>query len=207
MTRAEVIEMVRQRLGFNTRMDETKILNNLDYVQNLYELGHDNMPLAWFLFDATATISTVASQKHVALPDGFIQFDDDWPLYIETAEGVKEELTREPGYKLSALRNEGEGFPKHFEIDGAQLLLYPTPDDTYTITIPHYAHGTALSQDADSPWFDHFPALLIEETCNSIMRSVRDLEGLKMSTVNHLRSDYLRRVEARKHELKSYQSA
>jgi hypothetical protein len=207
MTRADVIELVRQRLGFNRRMTDTQILQNMDYVQLLYELGHDNMPLPWFAFSASATITTTAGQRHVNLPDDFVQFDDDWPLSIAADDGILYGLKRETAYNLQPIVNEGMQRPKYFEADGLKLYLYPTPDVAYTITIPHYVRTPALSLTEDSAWFTNFPALLAEETANSIMRSARDLEGLRLSNVNALRSDYIRRVEARKHELKSYESA
>jgi hypothetical protein len=207
MTRDDVVELIRQRVGFNRRMSDTQIFQNMDYVQLLYELGHDNNPLPWFTFQSTATVDTVADTQTVDLPEGFVQFDDAWPLLITSAEGVVYPLQRTPAYDVVALQNEGSQLPKYFEVDAARLLLYPAPDKVYSITIPHYNRLAKLSETTDSPWFTHFPLLLVEETVNSIMRSTRDIEGLKMSNVNSFRADYVRRVEGRKHELKNYDSA
>lgn len=207
MTRDEIVSMIRQRLGFNQSFNEAHILLNMTYVQQTYELGHDRMPLPFFCFDGAAQIFSIPGQRNVPLPSGFIQLDDDWPITIEDKEGKIKPLDREPIYDLVALMQEEDGFPKYFEIDGDQVYLFPKPNDTYTIHFPHYAQTQALKDTTQSEWFTQFPNLLIEETTNSIMRSTRDLEGLKLSNVNAFRADYIARVEARMHVLKSYRSA
>lgn len=206
MTRDQVIELIRQRLGFNRRLSEENILANMDYVQKLYELGHDSMPLPWFTFTATSAVNTVAGQNYVLLPDGFIQFNDDW-LVTVTVDGVVYDMCREEQYSVGGLQNNEPARPQYFAIDATKMYLYPTPNDVYEINIPHYSLLAELSATPDSIWFAQFPILIAEETAHNIMLSTRDTEGLKLSKVHELRADYLRRIEAREHELKSYGSA
>lgn len=206
MTRTQIIELIRQRLGFNLNLDQEHILLNMLYVQRLYELGHDRMPLPWFAFQAEAEVWTFPDTNYVELPEGFVQFDNDWPLSV-VAEGITYALDREPMYELASVVNQEKGRPKYFEMDGGKIYLFPTPDKVYKINLPHFSTTTPLNTTTTSPWFVHFPLLLVEEVANSFMRSTRDIEGLKLSTVNQLRADYVSRVEARTHQLKSYRSA
>ena len=80
MDKATIISLIRNRMGFNTAMQESVILDHMDLMQASYETGDDSSPLPWFLFNSSATVATVADTRTVALPSAFICFDDDWPL-------------------------------------------------------------------------------------------------------------------------------
>ena len=204
MTRTDIIELIRDSLGFNQALNEAIILRHMDRMQERYEKGSGARPLAWFLFDHDATVTTTANNRYVDKPTGFIQFDDNFELSIVDASNVTHPLYRRDQYELipdSALI----GFPNAYAFDGERLHLYPMPDAVYTINIPCYITSTQLSTTQTSKWYEEFSDLVIEETAYSIAKATRDTRFLETSSLPMVQADYLRRVEEMKHVLQSYQ--
>ena len=98
----------------------------------------------------TATLTTVAGQRYVTLPS-------DW---LET-----ENLTlasTSPPASLSVVTPEvldrkfPDGYvtrqPEVYTVVADRLLLGPTPDAAYTISLAYYARLDALSGDSDTNW-------------------------------------------------------
>lgn len=206
MTKAEIIQIIRDRLGFNEGLVESAITRHLALVQSRYEGGDSRTPLPWFLF-TTTTLSTAASTRTVAAPSDFIGFDDDWLLTIEDDEGVEHPLHRWAPY-AAPLKDKlaVSGFPEVFAFQNKTLYLYPEPDDSYTINFPYYARSESLATATTSDWFTEFPSLLIEETVLSLAKSVRDEAAIQLTNVRVERDDYFVRCEAMKHQLQSYVS-
>ncbi len=203
MTRDEIVQIIRDRLGFNQSLELATIYRHMDAVQRKFELGEDDVPAPWFCFDTTCQLKTRTNRRDVALPETFTTLDDDWPLSIEKSSTVTKALTRVPYYDLVS-DIDSTGFPQYYALEGEALHLFPLPDSIYNINFPHHKTLEALSTDADSIWFKEFPNLLIEETVSSIASSTRDHDALKMSRIVETRSAYIRRVESRKHTLQSY---
>jgi len=207
MTKDDVIELIKQHLGFYSNFDSITLLRNMDLVQSLYEGGDATVPLPWFLFDATAILTTTPGDRVVALPENFICFDEEWPLKAVSAQGQERELCREREISLLEL-SLASGEPTHYSFDGTRLYVAPIPDASYIIKAPYYARGTALSSAVTSPWFANFPRLIAEETAYYVSLGNRDRE--LRSTLNDLRTltkfGYLARVEQMRPSLMLYAS-
>ena len=202
MNRTEVIDIIRDNLGFNTGLSETVILRHIDRVQTRYETADGRLPMAWFLLNTTATVDTVADQRTIDVPAGFLDLSEKWPLTIKDAEGTDHPLTRED-YDLLQADLGLEGFPTHYAFDGKVVHLFPKPDAVYTINFPHYARGSALSTVTTADWYTEFPSLIIAETFLSIAKSSRDKDGIKiaMEDVTVERDLYRTAVVAKEHSL------
>lgn len=204
MNIGDILQLVRDRLGFNQNINRDILIRHMELVRKQLEHGADEMPLPWFNFNATTEFTTVAGQRHVDLPESFIDFDDDFPLTVQV-EGLVKELERVDYYEAAA--TVGEGMPEAFVLAGTQLLLYPLPDTAYTITVPHYSTGETFIDMPDvreNDWTNNFPMLILEETMLSLAKAVRDEAIIKLSEAPRYRADYIKKVEGRKHQLKSY---
>lgn len=203
MTRDQIVSLIRDRLAFHLSLDVNIIYRHMDLMQSNFEFGNDRLPIPWFIFDTTETVSTVAAQRTVDVPNDFIAFDDNWPLIIVNADGVDKPLTKKTAAELAPMLDQS-GFPKYYAFDGERLHLYPKPDAVYTIRLYHYSASTAFSASATNKWFDEFPNLIIEEAVFSLARSIRDEGALKLVDVKGQRDKYLVRCEAQQHALMSY---
>lgn len=199
-----VIQIIRDRLAFNQNLAQDTILRHMDLIKHTFEQGADELPLPWFNFQPTATVTTVAGERTVDLPTGFVDFDDDFPVTV-TVEGHVKMVERLDYHEAAATVTEGA--PEAFVLGGGQMLLYPLPDDAYTLTVPCYTRSALYSDvplTTTDGWTENFPMLLVEETLLSIGKSTRDESVLKMSESGRYRLDYLKKVEGRRHQLKSY---
>ena len=203
MTRDEISNLIKHKLGFRDSYDDAIIFAHLDYVQVQYERVSRTRPLPWFMLNTTHTVATVADTRTVAMPTGFIAFDDDWPLTIVNADSETKQLCRAPATHLSKDDYAAEGFPTHFIFNYTVLDLYPLPDAAYTITIPHYARTTAWSETDTSDWFTEFPDLVIEETALSVLKANRDTDGIRLLDLETPREAYFTRVYEMQSVLKS----
>ena len=204
MTRDQVIELVRFRLGWHMNMSEATILAHMDAVQSMYSGENSSLPLPWFLFHQFQTFIAVAADRSTAMVDDFICFADNWPLAVEDGDGTPHELTRESAIDMLGVTESGR--PRWYTFDGSIVYLYPLPDVNYTVRCPCFRRGEALSEDANSDWFVQFPNLIALETADAIMLSGRDAMGRKhiAQPLGDARLGYLRRVESMQHVQRSY---
>ncbi len=203
MTKDDIIQLIRDRLGFNDNIDEGIVLRHMNYFQAQYETGEAAMPPPWFLFDADVTASTVIAQPYVDFPEDFVAWDDNWLPWVVDDEGNNHPLNPTKAYQTEG-HNESAALPTDFGLAGKKVRLYPTPDKVYTVHLPCYKSSEALSVAATSPWFENFPTLVIEETLLSIAKSTRDVDAIKLSTAREERAAYFAKVEDMKHVLMSY---
>lgn len=204
MDREEILNLIRDRMGFNKNFDEAIVYRHLDYVQQQYERVTRKTPLPWFLFNATYTTVTVADQRTISKPTNFITVHDNWEMTVTNADGDITPVYRVSDYDLGKDDRGATGLPTCYVYDGTSFYLYPKPDTVYTITLPHYAKSAELSESATHDWFTEFPTLIIEETLASIFKSNRDVDGLRLLNLTMERDDYHVRVEAMEHVGKSY---
>lgn len=193
MDKADIVQLIRDRLGFNDALTEAIILRNMDFIQNFYEKGNAEFPVPWFLFDPDVTASTVAAQPYVSFPTDFIQWEDNWPFWVTNSAGLNSVLKPVKGYQAEG-HNETDGSPTEFALGGTQVRLYPTPDAVYTIHLPCFKSSEALSTATTSPWFSNFPTFVIEETIYSICKATRDIEGMKLTGIESTRRSYFKKV-------------
>ena len=107
----------------------------------------------------TTTLSTVAGTQSVALPTDWLETEN-----ISVTSGVV--------YPLSVITPEqmdrkfpeatNTGVPQVYAVMGANLLLGPTPDAVYSISLDYYQRFAALSADGDTNWLlTNHPAIYL----------------------------------------------
>lgn len=95
----------------------------------------------------TQTLATVASVQSVALPADWLQFHR---LRLSSPDRP---LTYLPGGELESMfLAAAAGSPRHYTIEGATLLLGPTPDSAYSIEAVYYARVPTLSDAQPTNW-------------------------------------------------------
>ena len=203
MTLDEILEITRQRLGFNYSLDAAVFTSNLLSIQSRYEGGDARMVLPWFLLQ-TDDLPTTASVRTIDLPNDFISFDEQNMLSIVDADGIEHGLTRKMHSQLQPYVAD-LGMPKYWAMIGTQLWLYPMPDAVYTVKVPSYQRTAVWTLAQDNVWFDEFPNLLIEELVVSLARSTRDEGALKFSQLSQEKMDYITRIEAMHNILMQHQ--
>lgn len=203
MTRDEVVNLVRDALGFNKALSIDVIYRHMQAVQASYERGADTQPLPWFLFQHDATIETVVDQKAVALPENFIDFDEDFSPYL-TVNSKTYPIQVAKFHEILPDIDEVSARPTHLVLAGSEILLFPVPNAEYTINFPHYARSANIVTSNEHVWFTEFPLLIEQETISRVARATRDEVAMKASTVNQERAAYLSKVESRRHALIQY---
>lgn len=209
MIRDDVEQLIRDRLGFNNALSQEIILRHMDLVQAKYETGGQNgIPRPWFCFKPKYSVMTNAHTQVVEMPTNFSAFHDDWPVTIMDSAGVLHSLLREryTEVALTDLSPDAETLPTVFVLGVDYMQVFPVPDQSYEINVPHFTRLTDLSSSGnqDSPWFAEFPGLIVEEVTFSLARSTRDEKALKLSTMKSEIDSYFRRVEERDHLLQEY---
>lgn len=212
MNRAQVETLTRQWLGFNASLSQAIIFAHFDSVQAELEYEDLTLPRPWFLFDPDADRVTVAQQRHVEPPTGFIDLDEEWSVKVEV-NGLLKRVRRETEDQLQRTRyyqgNETdvlEGYPEFYAFDGNRFYFYPLPDAVYTVKIPCFQRSALLSVSATHDWFDHFPNFIAMKTASSIMRATRDETGFKFmgSKLDLYHPKYLATLEVKKHRQMDY---
>lgn len=191
---SHIMEMIRQKLGFNDAFDGTSIKRHMDMVQIRYEQGVDGIcPPPWFLFDPESTAALVAHDRTVVLPEGFIEFDEDWPLQLWNDDDVVTAVLERRPYdeliRTQYFAADGttilEGPPQFWDINADLIHLFPQPAEVTTLNIPCYKSSTQLSTVNSSTipqpkWYTVFGPLIIAETALSICRANRDFDGIRL---------------------------
>jgi hypothetical protein len=100
----------------------------------------------WTFRRKSQNIRTRAGKADYDLPIGLLQ--------RKTLSGVQKYGVKYDGKFLPYLDNfeeleAQEGAPEYFYIDGDKIYLYPTPDDTYTVTINFLSLTYALNEDEE----------------------------------------------------------
>lgn len=201
MNFADAVLHVRDALAGNNAFPEAAIGRVMDGVQvelenSQFSVDGASLPLPWFLFEVNETLSYPADTESVALPDGFLAFEPDWPIK-KVVEGVYTDL--DFFSDMDATRGE----PKVGVFsDGRNLYKYPTPTEDETLAISYYKRSTtSISTDATLPWLKEFPFLLINATAMNICRKhLRDTEGAKilLQDVANSARMYFTKVEEKK---------
>lgn len=195
MEKSAIIQLLRDYLGFNTGINESVLLRHMDIAQTRYEGGDHTLPLPWFLLNETYTASTVVAQNTVALPNSFLQFDEEWALTVVDSEGAVSELART--FQRNVATETKLGRPCNYVLGSSNIYLYYTPDKVYTLKLPHYAKSIKLSVAVTSYWFEYFPRLIIAETLKSLALATRDESLLRLAVAMQLpeENSYLNKVE------------
>lgn len=135
--------------------------------QDLLEAGQS---LPWWL-RVDSTLSAVASTATIAIPDGFIRFDEEVePWMIDTTTGKRSVIKIVDKDQLLALTwDEGTGATatgpiRGMAIRGALFDVAPVPTENGTIYASWYEKDEDLANIADDEsnlWLTHAPLVLV----------------------------------------------
>lgn len=176
MTRDEAVAQIQRLLGQNTSATiTTQIEETLRFVQN--ELEHDP-ELPFFLKQETLTLTTTANVERLTPPAGFLRIWDEDALYIQELDSSPVTWTPldkdEPRYLRVNTQEGGTGQPEAYAWDGTDFILFPTPDDVYTLRCIYYKADTVLSSNITNLWLTHLPYLMIGKAGTIVAASLRD---------------------------------
>lgn len=105
----------------------------------------------------TSTLSTVAGTQTVALPTDWLEFlslsINGEPMEYLTADCIRE--------RADEGANGSPRTPTMYAIEGANLILSPTPDTVYTIDIRYYAKVPALASNATNWLLTKYPNIYL----------------------------------------------
>jgi len=136
----------------------------------------------WFLLqdDPTAMV-TVANQEHVALPPGFLRFDDDNEvgglfIYDATITGPDKwrELPRSSYNKMQGyFYGEDSGsVPQVYDLLMNRAYLRPVPDAVYQLRVmAYFADNDCVDGTSTNLWLTNAPDVLIAETAGHLART------------------------------------
>lgn len=201
MDKAEIIQLIRDYLGFHKSLTEAIIFRHMNSFQQDMERPHGRLPLPWFLFNPSRELFTTQGIDYIDLPAEFIQQDDEeeWHPYLALEDErayLEKDINQTPYW----------GTPTRYELLGGKLYVAPTPDDEYKIIFPHFSRSAKLSTAGTSPWFEHFPNLVIAATALSLASALRDDRGIQLINPRYSaeRDNYSTTVEAWKHHMRQY---
>ncbi|MBM3272838.1 hypothetical protein FJY94_06270 [Candidatus Kaiserbacteria bacterium] len=135
----------------------------------------------WFLLqDKQASMVTVNGQEYVALPSGFIRFDDDNEvgglfLYDSAITGPDKwkALTRS-GYNKMQNYYYGEdsgSVPEAYDLVMERVYLRPVPDAVYQLRIlAYFADVDCVDAASTNLWLTHADDVLVAETAGHMAR-------------------------------------
>lgn len=182
MTRAEAVSRIQIVLGFYTKRD-SEIIDALKLAQEELERRPEKPN---FMLTDNVDLVTVADTETVDFPSDFISEWDESGLFYyndeaEDAEDVWVELVKDD---LDVLRNTdalaGTGAPRAYARVKDKFIIFPTPDDAYTLKLRHHTPDTDLSTNVENGWLREFPFLMLGKAGLMIAAGMHDQAALTM---------------------------
>jgi len=182
MTREEIVDVIIERLGKRTDLED-QIIVELKEVQRTKCEGHHWLP--WFCITENQTVSTTADEERVPVPTDFLMEDDNQALWIVNENGKDLELKKDDLDVIKARTADTEtddsdtGQPEYYDLVGDYFILRPIPDDVYTLRLRCMSRLATLSSDSsENGWTTHATDVLIYETCAVMAREyLKDTES------------------------------
>lgn len=163
-----MLDLLMSRLGNRTEPSLRAIcLSEMVLAQQTALEGGDQ--LFWFLITEDATAVTEVDERRVELPSDFIrEVDEEKPLLYVPSDDTDEIQLIKKAYDeaLSHYGSTAEGPPEVYALRGDYLMIFPKPDDVYTLKFPgYYARQTVVSDTGtENAWTINAPDLLLAET-------------------------------------------
>ncbi len=181
MTRDEAVTRVRRKLGFNTSLDASVIIDAMKDAQVSLEKEPE---LPYFLRTEYSSIQTAATEERVPLPADWIMAVEDSALwrFDETEDTKWKEIIK---FDLDALRIRFAGAedaaPQAYALDSLYFRLFPTPDKAYTLKTIYYAKDILLDTNIENGWLKEFPLLLISLAIKEVTEGTRDVAAHQLA--------------------------
>ena len=115
------------------------------------------------------TLSTVAATQSVALPADWLEFK------ALTIAGLPLEYM--PADRLRERSTTGAQSPTHYALEGASLLLSPTPNTVYSISVQYYAKVPALATATTNWLLTKYPNIYLYASLVSACHYTKNNDG------------------------------
>jgi hypothetical protein len=180
MTRDEAVAIIHQQLGFRSDLS-SQIVTHMKLAQQQLEL-EPNKP--WFLTSETLTTTTNLNDARVSIPSNMLEEYDNGALFYVPSDGddagklielKKDELdVLAKNFKDYTADPVVGAYPQAYALRGSYFVLFPTPDDYYTLKIVIYKQDTILTSNVENNWLKYAPLVLIGKTLKMIATAPRD---------------------------------
>lgn len=167
MTRDEAVAMIKLQLGYRTTGD-ADIVTCLKLAQTTLE-GAPVKP--WFLVSEDAASTTTAGEPRLAVPEDFLEELEEAVLrYIPDTLTDGEVDLKKDDYDVlrknffdPATGTTETGPPEAYALVGEYFIIFPTPDDVYTIKQIYLQQDTVLDSNVENQWLKWVPKLIMGE--------------------------------------------
>lgn len=187
LTKAEAISYIQRRIGFRSDLEDD-ILLELRLQQDILEQGQS---LPWWL-RLDSSLAAVAGIGTIAVPTGFIRFDEDVePWTVDTTTGKRSVVKVIDWDQLLSLTWDEDaqatatGPVRAMAIRGTLLQIAPTPTANGTLYASWYAKDTDLADLNDTEtnlWLTHAPLVLIALAGIEVAGDIEHAEAVKKFT-------------------------
>lgn len=180
MTRDDAVALVRRGLDFrrSSISGDDDIIEALQEAQRQREMG---TTLPWFLKTEQGTFTGTASVNYIALPTGFLRFDEECALAYYNADGayVRDLELGEYSHlnKLWASSTLTSSYAA--SLRNTRLYVFPTPNAAFSIKTDYYAAATELTDNVTNEWLTYAPDILI---CDAGLIMAADLQATAAAT-------------------------
>ena len=175
MDRTAATVVIQDQLGFSSA-HASRIVIALKNAQTRRE---QDPFLPWFLkTDSAIQPVTVADQRTVALPTGFLREVEDDALYYVNADESSKLIPMEKQDHLDYLYNTygvTEGTPAEYFVGKTNFHIFPLPDAVYTLQLnQYYKAATSLASDVENDWLLYAEDTIIGDAGYVIAKALRD---------------------------------
>ena len=144
MLRDDAVALINQRLQHT---DTAPVVLALQQAQVSLEIGAFD---PWFLEDS-APLATTSGSRAVALPNDFLREIEGDPLVYVDSNGNAKELVKDDAW-AGKERYTTPGDPKAYYLRGDSLIVLPTPDAVFNLTLPYIAKDSVLGANVENRW-------------------------------------------------------
>lgn len=127
--------------------------------------------------------------KKMSFEDAQVRYYGAWPFTTSSPEGEVTDQTN----------SIGPGLPIDYVLTSTGIILYPVPDNTYTLTWSYWGNDTAQATGQTNGWLTNAPWVLIGDAAKKICADLGYTQGLQTASeiLTRAESNLFRSVVAR----------
>ena len=178
MKKQAFIELMQHKLEGRDDLAEV-IVAEMDFCQTA--ILESNAWLPWFLESEVSVAATTVGDSRVQLPSDFLLEVEEAVLHLELENGVIAPL-RKMDYDVAFQRyGRGKGMPKMYALVGDYFYVFPTPDESFRISMLYYARDRLPSEtdlNTENRWLKHASGLFLAVVGRELAAKVVQNDGL-----------------------------
>jgi len=194
----DTLDLLMKQLG-NRKDPEFRetCLKQMTVIQQNLE-GMAQLP--WFLISEEATTVTTPGERRILLPQDFIREVEEQPLTLDLVDETEDDVKiHRFGYDeaFHEFGTAASGKPFVYTIRGFYILLFPVPDDIYTLRLSGYYARQAPPTDnvsSENQWFRWASDLIMANT-GMVMAALHIKDREKAQDFNVMQQTALARLE------------